>query len=347
VAVPVMGIGAALVLVGGAAASGNSPAVPSADTLSHSHRVHGVERPTLQDGRLVIVGTEGSDKIALRLKGGRSDPDLLQVDLGDDGSADFSFHLELVDAITVDARAGDDIVRIDDSNGPFTNSIPTTIAGGDGNDVLLGGLGAELFLGGAGNDSVDGNGGSDAADLGAGDDSFVWDPGDGSDTIEGQAGNDTMVFNGAAASEQVTLSANGNRLRFIRNIGNITMDTHSVESVDFNALGGADLVTVNDLGGTDVTGVRVDLAGSLGGATGDGQADRVVVNGTNGNDAIAVNGDTDGVKESGLAASLEVVHADVAQDRLEINTLAGRDTVDSIGLAAGAIQLLVNGNLVP
>ena len=31
------------------------------------------------------------------------------------------------------------------------------------------------------------------------------------------------------------------------------MDTAGVENVDFNALGGADLVTVHDLTGTDVT----------------------------------------------------------------------------------------------
>jgi hypothetical protein len=34
-------------------------------------------------------------------------------------------------------------------------------------------------------------------------------------------------------------------------------------------------------------------------------------------------------------------------DRLEVNTLAGTDTVDSGGLAAGAIALLVDGVLVP
>ena len=31
------------------------------------------------------------------------------------------------------------------------------------------------------------------------------------------------------------------------------MDTAGVERVDFNALGGADMVTVSDLTGTDVT----------------------------------------------------------------------------------------------
>ena len=79
------------------------------------------------------------------------------------------------------------------------------------------------------------------------------------------------------------------------------MDTDGVETVDFNALGGADLVTVNDLSGTDVSNVNVDLAGAIGGATGDGAADRVVLNATNGNHTIHVNGDAGAVKVSGLA----------------------------------------------
>ena len=83
--------------------------------------------------------------------------------------------------------------------------------------------------------------------MGAGDDTFVWDPGDGSDVIEGQDGADTMRFNGANVAEKFDLSANGSRLRFFRDVGNITMDTAGVERVDVNALGGIDLVTVNDL----------------------------------------------------------------------------------------------------
>src|SRR5262249_10306330 len=142
-------------------------------------------------------------------------------------------------------------------------------------------------------------------------------------------------------------SASGNRLKFVRDLGNITMDTAGVETVDFNALGGADLVTVDDLSGTDVTAVNVDLAGTLGGATGDGQPDRAVVNATNGDDVIDVNSDARGVNERGLAAGVKILHSEAANDRLEISTLAGNDTVDSSGLAPGAIQLLVNGLLRP
>jgi Ca2+-binding RTX toxin-like protein len=305
----------------------------------------GPEHAKLKHGLLKVKGTRASDAIALRLKVG--DPGTLQVDFGDNGSADFSFARNKVAKIAVDARAGNDRVRIDDGNGAFTDTIPTTIDGGAGNDTIAGGKGSELLLGRDGSDSIDGNGGNDLALLGAGDDTFVWDPGDGNDTIEGQDGVDRMLFNGANVPERVALSANGNHLRFFRTQGNVTMDTAGVERVDFNALGGADLVTVNDLSGTDVGSLNVDLAGTLGGATGDGQPDRVVLNATNNDDTIKVSGDAKEVTAKGLAPLVAIFHPEFANDRLEINTLAGTDTVDSSGLAAGAIQLFVDGVLVP
>jgi Ca2+-binding RTX toxin-like protein len=342
---------AAAVLVAVAAAAGivagQGKAAPTvkADKASYPPKKAKFKHPKFKHGDLTINGTRASDKITLRLQAGQ--PNILQVDVGDDGSADFSVDRSKVTKIAVNARSGNDVVRIDESNGAFTDTIPTTIDGGDGNDTIAGGKGAETLLGGSGNDSIDGNGGNDLALLGAGDDTFVWDPGDGSDTVEGQDGTDTMLFNGAGVAEQVDLSANGSRLKFFRTQGNITMDTAGVERVDFNALGGADLVTVHDLTGTDVSSVNVDLAGTVGGATGDGQPDRIVVNATNGDDAIDVSGDAQVVKVSGLTPTIKILHPEVANDRLEINTLAGRDTVDTIGLAAGATQLFVDGLLVP
>jgi RTX calcium-binding nonapeptide repeat (4 copies) len=353
---------AAIAAVGGtagtAAGQGTGPA-HHAHKASHLRKEAAFNDPQLAHGELAIEGTNAADRLALRLQSGN--PAILQVDVGDDGSADFSFARAEVAKISVDGGNGDDVVRIDESNGVFTNTIATTIdggngddnlvggagagtlRGGNGNDILAGGSGAETLEGGNGKDSIDGNGGNDVGLLGNGDDTFVWDPGDGSDIVEGQNGIDTMLFNGANGAEQVDLSANGERLRFFRTQGTITMDTDGVETVDFNALGGADLVTVNDLSGTDVSNVNVDLAGALGGATGDTAADRVVLNGTNGDDRIHVSGDAGAVKVSGLASTVNVLHPEVANDRLEINTLAGTDTVDAGGLAAGAIQLFVNG----
>jgi Ca2+-binding RTX toxin-like protein len=327
--------------------AGPGSATPSvrADYSPYPPKAAKLNAPKLKQGTLTVTGTKRSDKITLRLQAG--DPGILQVDFGDDGSADFSFERSQIAKIVVKARAGADQVRIDEGNGLVTDSIRTTLDGGDGNDTIAGGKGVETLLGGKGSDSIDGNGGNDLAVMGPGDDTFVWDPGDGSDTVEGQGGTDTMLFNGANVAEQVDLSANGNRLKFFRTQANITMDTAGVERVDFNALGGADVVTVNDLTGTDVNSVTVDLAATLGGVAGDGQSDRVVVNATNGDDTINVNGDAGGVKVSGLAASIEILHSEAANDRLELNTLAGRDTVDSGGLAAGAIKLFEDGVFVP
>jgi Ca2+-binding RTX toxin-like protein len=304
---------------------------------------HGI-KASVTYGTLTVRGTKASEKIALRLKAG--DSSILEVDAGDDGSADFSFQRSGIARIVVDGRAGNDAIRIDEGNGVFDDTTPTILAGGDGNDTLAGGSGAERLLGGRGNDSIDGNRGADTALMGPGDDTFIWDPGEGSDRVEGQRGSDTMVFNGANAAEQVDLSANRTRLRFFRNPGAVLMDTASVERVDFNALGGADTVTVNDLRATAVRAVNVDLASALGGVAGDGAADRVSVLGTDGNDKVDVSGDAGAVKVSGLAATVEVLHPEAALDRIDINTLGGVDSVASAALAAGTIQLFVDGALV-
>ena len=235
------------------------------------------------------------------------------------------------DQLTVNALAGDDTI---DAHALYANAIALTLNGGDGNDVLMGSQGADLVNGGRGND---------VAFLGDGDDTFVWNPGDGSDTVEGQAGFDTLQFNGANVSEHIDLSANGSRARLTRDVGNVVMDMNGVERVDVNALGGADTITVNDLTGTDVTEVNLDLASPPGSGTGDGQADSVIVNGTNGDDAIVVAGDASGVTVLGLAAQVNITGAETTNDLLTLNTLGGDDVVDASGLSNVAIPLTANG----
>jgi len=67
----------------------------------------------------------------------------------------------------------------------------------------------------------------------------------------------------------------------------VTMDVNGVEHVQFNAAGGVDTITIEDLTGTDVTEVAIDLA-AAGTTSGDGQPDTVIVNGTAANDTIKV-----------------------------------------------------------
>ena len=251
---------------------------------------------------------------------------------------------------------GNDVLLVDDSNGPMppsnqlggegddtlTGSASADVLdGGPGNDTLSGRDGNDQLLGGPGNDILDGGRGDDQLLGGEGDDQFVWNPGDGSDLVEGQGGVDTLVFNGSNVAENVDLSANGQRLRFFRNVGNITMDCDGVEQVSFRALSGADLVTVNDLTGTQVTHVVVDLSASLG--AGDGAADTVIVNGTATNDLITVTGSTNGVDVLGLSAAVRVVGGEQGVDELVINGLGGADELNASGVQAGAIDLTLNG----
>jgi hypothetical protein len=310
-------------------------AVPSS---ANKHKVDGVKVAN-KNGTLEVKGSNQADAVALRLKAG--DPSQIQVDVGDNASADFSFARNAVVAINVKMGNGDDSVRVDDANGGFTDAIGTTIDGGNGDDSLNGGLGAETFDGGNGNDAVAGGKGNDTASLGNGNDTFRWDPGDGSDVIDGQNGSDTMLFNGAGVDENVTLTANEGRLTFFRDVAKVTMDTDDVETVDFNALGGKDTVTVNDLTGTDVTQTNLDLAGTFGGSAGDGAVDNVVVNGTDGDDTIDIDGSRSSVDVTGLATAVSVKHAEPT-DLLSVDTHAGTDDVSVDGVA-GVLQVLVDG----
>ena len=296
-------------------------------------------KAAVDDGTLHITGSPLAERIALRLDA--LDPNRLQVDVGDDGSADQAFELSAFRAIDVEAGNGNDHVRIDQVNGAFTNNEATLIDGGNGDDTLLGGSGAEIFLGGNGDDFVDGNGGPDTAFLGRGDDVFVWDPGDASDMVEGGRGSDTMVFNGAAGNEVLTTSADGGRVLFTRNLGNIVMDLDDVEVIDVRALGGTDTVTVNDVGGTDLERVDVDLAAVLGGSTGDGQADAVAVAATKGDDSIAVDANGAAVEVSGLAALVRITHAEPRVDTLVLDTVAGADDVSLDPALDGLILVTV------
>jgi hypothetical protein len=109
--------------------------------------------------------------------------------------------------------------------------------------------------------------------MGAHDDFFRWDVGDASDIVEGGSGFDGMLFNGSDVNEVFVAAANGSRLSFKRDAGNVVMDTNDVERVVLIARGGTDSLTINDLSATDVKRVDVDLTGVPEGTTGDGAAD--------------------------------------------------------------------------
>jgi Ca2+-binding RTX toxin-like protein len=281
--------------------------------------------------RLIVNGTNNAETIEVTGSGGSYAISGLPTIINVKGS-------ESTDSLLINALGGNDTIR---SINLSAAVVQFSVDAGAGDDTMLGGAGAELFIGGDGNDLVDGNGGNDTAFLGAGDDVFIWDPGDGSDIVEGQAGSDRLRFNGSNASERFDVFANSGRVRFFRDIGNITMDLDDVEGLELNALGGADVITMADLFGTDLSQIALNLASN---GIGDGAVDAITINGTAGNDAININSSSNGITIAGLAANITIVGAETA-DTLAINGLAGVDTINASGLAANLLQLTLNGGL--
>lgn len=214
------------------------------------------------------------------------------------------------------------------------NTVKLNLNGGLGDDELIGSQGGDSFNGGDGIDGIYG---------GDGDDTFTWNPGDDNDSFNGQTGNDTLQFNGANVAETINLSASGARLRFSRNVANVITDCDDVETIRFEALGGADFITVNDLSATDVTAININLASTLGGSTGDAQPDSIIINGTGLDDVVTGTNVAGVVTVAGLSASVNISNSEAANDRVTINVLAGDDVVEASGLAAGIIALTADG----
>jgi Ca2+-binding RTX toxin-like protein len=254
--------------------------------------------------------------------------------------APFAIDIGTSEKLVLNANGGNDSFS---ATGNLAALIQITVDGGAGNDTILGSNGIDILLGGDGDDFVDGQQGNDVAFLGAGADVFQWDPGDGNDTIEGQDGTDTMLFNGSGGAELFEASANGGRVLFTRNLGNIVMDIDDVEVIDLNALGNTDTTIVNDLSGTDVVEINTDLAGTIGGTAGDAQADTVIVNGTNGDDIVDVFGAGTSASVVGLAAQVNIANSEGANDALVVNALGGNDGVTATTLPAGVIKLTIDG----
>jgi Ca2+-binding RTX toxin-like protein len=211
---------------------------------------------------------------------------------------------------------GNDTISLDNIAPPAGQALPTAhLFGGNGNDTLFGGGGNDILDGGAGDDMVTGGKGADTAFLGTGNDTFIWNPLDGNDTVDGGNGFDTLVFNGKNGGETFTIEANGSGgATFSRDKG--TIDLTSVERIQFNAQGQfADNITIDDLTGTGVKQVVVDLGG---GGGGDGEADMVAIKSTSGN-PITVTDDNGKVTVSGLASDVTLFNFEVGLDQLSIN----------------------------
>ena len=253
----------------------------------------------------------------------------------------FTLDIGTTESLVLNANGGNDTIG---TVGNFIGLTSLTIDGGAGDDTISGSNSTDLLLGGDGNDTIDGNAGADTAFLGANDDTFKWDPGDGSDIVEGQGGTDLLLFNGSNATENIEITPNGARTRFFRDVAAITMDINAVEQILYNALNGADTVTVGDLTGTGTTGITVNLAGAADPNAGDGVVDSVTLNGTAGDDTITAAAGGGTVNVTGIAAAVTISHPD-ANDRLILAGGVGNDTITASGIAAGIILVEMQGSL--
>jgi hypothetical protein len=144
----------------------------------------GLNQGSLSQGALSIGTGSRDDVTSLGLPAG--DSSTVAVDFGG-GVSDY-FPRSQVSGVTVESGSGNDVIRVDETNGPFT--IPAMLSGGSGNDTLTGGSGNDVLEGGSGNDTLFGGAGADALLGGSGND--VLHGGLGTDVLDGGSGSNTL-----------------------------------------------------------------------------------------------------------------------------------------------------------
>jgi Ca2+-binding RTX toxin-like protein len=288
------------------------------------------------DDNDVIDGQAGNDTVIFN---GSSADDVIDIYGWDTNVAvvGLSAEMNLInvepakDTLVVNALEGADGVTASTMDAGI---VKLTVDGGAGDDVILGSKGADVLQAGTGDDFVYGDQGNDVALLGSGDDLFQWDAGNGSDTVEGQEGSDRIVFYGSDDGETIDVSTSAGRAIVAWDAATVSSD--DIEALDLRLWGGADSIVLNELTGSDVTGIGLDLGRDH------GAADSVTVRGTQGDDTIGVLGDSGWVYIWGLQAEISIFSNEAA-DSLTIDALGGADEVNASSLRAGAMQLALHG----
>ena len=116
---------------------------------------------TLVNGRLSLVGTAGSDNVAVTPAAGGG------TTLTYNGTA-YNFAAGAVTSIVVDGAAGDDFILVDSRL-----TTRATLVGSAGNDTLRGGSGDDILIGDTGNDLLIGRDGQDIIVGGEGADFLI------------------------------------------------------------------------------------------------------------------------------------------------------------------------------
>jgi Ca2+-binding RTX toxin-like protein len=122
------------------------------------------------------------------------------------------------------------------------------------------------------------------------------------------------------------------------------MDTKALEQVIVNAGAGIDNVFVNNLFGTDIDGITVNLSGTIGGSAADAQFDAVVGTATDLVNIVEIVGAGSSLFVTGLPALISINQADPT-DQLVVNTLGGNDFISATSLNGGVISMTIDAGL--
>jgi len=189
--------------------------------------------------------------------------------------------------LTIDALAGNDVVNLDNASRPTSlsgitvlgrdgndtvtlanlpSTVPVTVYGGGGNDLVDGSsvAAAALTLNGeAGNDTLIGGGASDTLSGGAGDDMLIGNAGNNS--YNGGAGFDTIGILGTLANDRIDVrQTNATTLVSVVN-GDTRNDTFTtVEAVRIELNRGDDILRVahdDSLVATPASSLRIEVLG--------------------------------------------------------------------------------------
>ena len=274
--------------------------------------------------------------------------------------------------IVMDGGAGNDTLRLDETNGAMPR---IEFHGGDGNDQLFGGSKADSLLGGPGADTLVGNGGddnlvgdagndraiggpgNDTVNLGADSDQFTWNPGDGNDHVDGDTGTDALIFNGSdrAASdpfetESLSFASDGSRTTIKRGVTRQlplpsetnTMSFSGFEQVKTPMFGGPNEVGFDpSFSRSDIGVLRVDLGPPIDPRQNNGVVNFVSFSGTAGPDRIRILDEERGSPAAGAAVSgLGPGVLLTGAQTLAVSPGAGDDVVDASGLGAGTVENL-------
>ncbi len=126
--------------------------------------------------------------------------------------------------------------------------------------------------------------------------------------------------------EQILLGSIAGQTKLIHGPDAATLTLQTVERVQIATLGGADVIFVQNLAGTGIGEVAIDLAATVGGKTADTKSDAVAFSGTTGGDNIVLSMLGSKITVNGLATAASVDHV----GKTDIITIIGGDGPDLI-----------------